>query len=92
MIEGRLVAMSVNLSTKSYQGGVLQIRKKKSHQVIAEIQNVGLGDAVLFRVSEELEHRVTSVQGGLAKVTFAGWFDASNDDFWSFRGNLKRSG
>jgi hypothetical protein len=69
--EGRLIAMSLNLSPRGYQGGLLQIREAKSHRMLAEIANTGLGDAILFLVSKAFEHRVNEVPNGEATIAFA---------------------
>ena len=68
-----LVAMSVNLSDDPYDGGVLAIRPKGSTESLAELHNTGPGDAILFRVHIDLEHRVSSVTAGV-KTALAGWF------------------
>ena len=73
-IDGRLVAMSINMAPRGYQGGLLQVRETKSHRMVAEITNIGPGDAILFRVSTDFEHLVTDVLTGEAKTAFAGWF------------------
>ena len=72
--QGRMVAMSVNLSARRYRGGALQIRCRKSQKIIAEIENPRAGDAVLFRLSDDLEHRLTPMRGGAPRTAFAGWF------------------
>ncbi len=72
----RLVAMSVNLSEEIYSGGVLQIRDVKTQKLVSEVANVGIGDAVVFRLSPDLQHRITSVTGQKPKTAFAGWFKA----------------
>lgn len=74
LASGRLVAMSLNLSTQKYVGGVLQIRKRGSADVLAEVENQGLGDAVLFQLRSDLEHRVTNLRGSAPRTAFAGWF------------------
>ncbi len=71
---GRLVGLSLNLSTEAYVGGVLQIRGAGSQAVLAEIDNRGFGDAVLFRISPSLEHQVTPVAGQAPRTVLAGWF------------------
>jgi hypothetical protein len=76
MIMGRMVAMSLNLGTEPYDGGTLQIRNATTQALLAEVPNAGPGDAVLFRLSHELEHRVTEVRGSVAKTAWAGWFRA----------------
>jgi coenzyme PQQ synthesis protein D (PqqD)/2-oxoglutarate-Fe(II)-dependent oxygenase superfamily protein len=69
----KLVAVSVNLSDAKYRGGTLQIREK-SCDVSEEVPNLGLGDAIIFRVAEHLEHRVTPVEGKIPKTALSGWF------------------
>jgi hypothetical protein len=70
----RLVAMSVNLTEGMFRGGVLQIREVRSGKITAEVANVGFGNAVLFGISDDLEHRVTGIEGDTPRVSFAGWF------------------
>lgn len=77
--DDRLVALSLNLSRDSYAGGVLQIRDRATRSLLAEVENQGLGDAVLFRIREDLEHRVTDVHGPHGRTAFAGWFRSSPD-------------
>lgn len=80
---GRLVGMSVNLSPSSYRGGVFLLRERASGRMLAEISNTGLGDAILFRISKQLEHCVSEVEGDVPKTAFAGWFQTSEKDFFS---------
>lgn len=84
--EGRMVGMSVNLSTRFYKGGILQIRNKKSKKALCEISNTGSGDAILFHLAPFLEHQVTDVEGHTSKTAFAGWFQA----FPKFQARLER--
>ena len=77
--ETRLVALSVNLSTEPYQGGVLSIREAATEQVLCEVTNSGFGDAILFRIDERLQHRVSDVEGTVAKTALAGWFESAPD-------------
>ena len=79
LVEDRTLALSINLSKKIYSGGILQIRNRHSKKIIHEIANTGFGDAVIFRLGEELQHRVTSVTGKVAKTAFAGWFRLKPD-------------
>ena len=69
----KLVAISVNLSDAKYRGGTLQIREK-SCDVSEAVPNLGLGDAIVFRVADRLEHRVTPVEGKVPKTALTGWF------------------
>lgn len=70
----RLITMSVNLSEGMFRGGVLQIREVSSEEIISEVANTGFGDAVLFRISESLLHRVTGIEGDMPRTSFTGWF------------------
>lgn len=79
MIEHRMVAMSINLSARIYAGGMLQMRERETQAVVSEVSNVGLGDAIVFRLSDDLEHRITDVEGTAAKTAFAGWFKSEPD-------------
>src|SRR5690242_4346939 len=69
----KLVTISVNLSDAKYRGGTLQIREK-SCDVSEAVPNLGLGDAIIFRVADHLEHRVTPVEGKVPKTALSGWF------------------
>jgi hypothetical protein len=75
----RLIGMSVNLSAAPYQGGVFEIRDLETQRPLASLPNVGIGDAILFRLSDALEHRVSEVSGTAPKTAFAGWFFADLD-------------
>ena len=77
--EDRLVAMSLNLSTEVYAGGTLQIRDSTSGRIISEAPNVGYGDSIVFRLSPQLQHRITEIEGTTRKTAFAGWFRAKPD-------------
>ena len=72
----RRVTMSVNLSEDHYEGGVTEIRYKGSTELLGAVHNTGPGDALLFRVSPEMQHRVTTVTGGV-KTAIAGWFGSA---------------
>jgi len=75
----RLIGLTVNLTNRPYQGGILQMREDRSGRICAEVANVVPGDAVLFRIAEGLAHRVTPVTGTVPRVTFAGWFHSEPD-------------
>ena len=77
MCQDRLVALSLNLSPVPFKGGVLQIRDRHTKRILNEVANTGLGDAVLFRISDGLQHRATAVEEGPARTVLAGWFCAT---------------
>ena len=75
----RLVALTINLNTERYQGGVLSIRETKTRRMLCQLTNSGFGDAILFRIDERLEHNVSDVKGTVAKIALAGWFESEPD-------------
>ena len=80
-VQERLVGLSVNLSEHPFEGGILQLRRRRSKSVIAEVDNPTAGDAVIFRISRDLEHHVTPVTTAAPRLVLAGWFRRS-PDFW----------
>jgi hypothetical protein len=76
-VEGRLFALSINLSPRPYQGGSLQIRRRGDNTPHIEIANTGTGDAILFDIADDLVHRVTDIEGTEPRIAFAGWFNAT---------------
>ena len=78
---GRLVGFSVNLGAP-FEGGEFQIRRKYDNRVVT-IANTGAGDAIVFAIGSEFEHRVRPVHGTTPKTAFAGWFVAAEADYWS---------
>jgi hypothetical protein len=80
---GRLIGMSVNLGERAYIGGTFRLRRNGVKTVISELPNTVSGDAILFRISEDLEHMVTPVEGTEAKTAYAGWFVSSGEGFFA---------
>ncbi len=76
MVGDRMAAMSINLSPRPHSGGLLLLRQRKPERVIAEIANTGFGDGVIFRLGDDLEHRITDVEGSVSRTVFAGWFQS----------------
>lgn len=74
LVGDRAVAMSLNLSTSVFRGGHFQIREEASGRMIHDVANVGMGDALLFRVARSLSHRNTDLEGEVVKTALAGWF------------------
>lgn len=77
----RRLAMSLNLSPNTFQGGELELRDKTSKQIYCKFANNGFGDAIIFRIGDNLEHRIAPVRGSLPKTAFAGWFRPSEAGF-----------
>jgi hypothetical protein len=75
----RLIGISVNLTDREFAGGRFELRRAGASGADWSLANVGPGDAVLFRIADTLEHRVTEVEGDVARVAFAGWFQSRPD-------------
>jgi hypothetical protein len=86
----RRIGMSINLGRDRYDGGIFQIRPRDSERAPAAIHNAGFGDAIVFRLRDDLEHRVTALEGRAAKTAFAGWFRSSPDYVAVLRGRDPR--
>jgi hypothetical protein len=86
--DNRLVALSVNVGIEPYLGGELQIRDVRSGEIVNCVRNADPGDAVLFRISPDLEHQVTPVEGSSPRTAFAGWFKSRP----SFRAVIEGAG
>ena len=69
----RLVGLTVNIGGR-YDGGVLQLRDRRTGHLLGAVANTGPGDAVMFRIARGVEHCVTPVTGMLPRLTMAGWF------------------
>jgi hypothetical protein len=70
----RLVGLSVNLSDDTFSGGSFQIRDKKSELMLKEITNTQVGDAFLFGIDPNLQHRLLPVSAGGNRTVGVGWF------------------
>ena len=70
--EGRRLALVVDLSTESYEGGEFQIRHKGGENLF-EHHYERAGSALIFEVNSTLEHRVLPLSAGGPRRVFAGW-------------------
>jgi hypothetical protein len=77
--DGRLLGFSVNLGDVPFEGGALELRERDTGRVTATVRNVGAGDAVAFRISPRVEHRVQGVTGDTPRTAFAGWFRGGDE-------------
>lgn len=68
----RLVALTVNLGEGVFEGGELEMREQGRR--LWRIANTGAGDAILFALGPELQHRIRPISGAVPKTAFAGWF------------------
>lgn len=70
----RLLTLSINLAAEPFAGGELEIRDAGTGHVLHRVANTGPGDGILFRIADDLQHRVREVTGHVSKVAIAGWF------------------
>ena len=73
-VHGRRLGVSVNLTETAFEGGTLQLRDAQTHAALGEIANTGEGDCVVFRLGDDIEHRVLPVTGTAPRIAYAGWF------------------
>jgi len=76
---GRLLGLSINLSSRPYQGGIFQLRDEDSGRLSCEVACHQPGDAHLFLISPTLQHRVTRLEGDASRTSAAGWFFSAPD-------------
>ena len=79
----REVGFSMNLSTDVFRGGTFELRDRRTLTPLAQVNNTGFGDALLFRISKDLQHRVTEVVDEAAKTACVGWFRATGKTFFA---------
>ena len=70
----RLVALTLNLSEETFDGGELEMRRDGDAQPLWRIANTGRGDALLFAIAGQLQHRIRPMAGRTPKTALAGWF------------------
>jgi hypothetical protein len=73
----RLIGMSVNLTEGEFRGGEFELRQADG--IAWRLANTGPGDAILFRIADGLQHRVAGIEGDVARIAFAGWFQSGAD-------------
>jgi hypothetical protein len=69
----RLLGFSLSLGPERCSGGIFQLRERQSKRIIREVCS-NPRDAHIFRISRELQHRVTPVVGDVPRTAASGWF------------------
>lgn len=72
--KAQTIGLSVNLSSDALDGGEFEIREAHSGEVLRVIEGSRFGDAHIFQISADHEHRVRPVRGNAARFSCAGWF------------------
>lgn len=72
----RRLAITVDLSPATYDGGGFEMRRKGEAAPFLTHKHTSPGSLLIFAISPGLEHRLTPVTGGGPRRVFAGWFTA----------------
>jgi len=70
----RVAALTIRLGHETYAGGAFEFRCKARPRQVIRHEHVRPGDALLFAVSGEFEHRVLPLRSGGPRSMFTGWF------------------
>lgn len=74
----RLLAMTLGLGTERYTGAQFQMREKDTQKITRELGQIEAGDAIIFKIDPQLEHRLAPMESGRRTVG-VGWFRAEPD-------------
>ncbi|WP_372790311.1 2OG-Fe(II) oxygenase [Paraconexibacter sp.] len=76
VIDGRVAALSINLSPEPFEGGETTVRDSATKEPLGTGGAAHLvpGDAVLLRIRPGIEHRVSEVTGHAAKTSYVCFF------------------
>lgn len=70
----RRLAITINLSERGYEGGVFELREKRTERLLATHHHLAPGTALIFDVDHDIEHRVLPVTSGGPRCVYTGWF------------------
>jgi hypothetical protein len=70
----RRLAITINLSEHGYEGGLFELREKRTERLLATHHHLEPGTALIFDVSHDIEHRVLPVTSGGPRCVYTGWF------------------
>lgn len=70
----RKLAVTINLGTEPYEGGLFEIRRKETHEPLFAHRHTELGTALIFQVAPDIQHRIHPITAGGPRRVFAGWF------------------
>jgi hypothetical protein len=68
------------------------LRERDSRRIVCEVGSGSPGDAHVFRISPQMQHRVTRVEGKVPRTTAAGWFLSAPDHRTVLRGLASSNG
>ncbi|GAA0307879.1 hypothetical protein GCM10009087_17370 [Sphingomonas oligophenolica] len=70
----RRLAVTINLSKQNYEGGLFELREKRTGKLLASHHHLEPGTALIFDVAYDIEHRVLPVTSGGPRCVYTGWF------------------
>jgi len=70
----RRLAITINLSEQHYEGGLFELREKRTGTLLASHRHLEPGTALIFDVAYDIEHRVLPVTSGGPRCVYTGWF------------------
>jgi hypothetical protein len=70
----RRLAITIDLSEQTYEGGLFELRLAKTKEVLLRFRHAMPGSALIFDVSPGLDHRVLPLTSGGPRRVYAGWF------------------
>ncbi|MEO8374513.1 MAG: 2OG-Fe(II) oxygenase [Sphingomonas bacterium] len=70
----RRLAITINLSEHRYEGGLFELREKRTEKLLAAHHHLEPGTALIFDVGYDIEHRVLPVTSGGPRCVYTGWF------------------
>lgn len=70
----RRLAITINLSEHGYEGGLFELREKRTERLLAAHHHSAPGTALIFDVRHDIEHRVLPVTSGGPRCVYTGWF------------------
>jgi 2-oxoglutarate-Fe(II)-dependent oxygenase superfamily protein len=71
---GRMLAVTINIGDAPYEGGVFEMRRRDTGEILFRHNHRKPGSALVFCVSKKLQHRVTPVSAGGPRTVFSGWY------------------
>jgi hypothetical protein len=75
----RRLAITINLTAVPYEGGLFEMRRKKTHEPLIAYRHTMPGTALIFHVASDIQHRVLPVTSGGPRRVFTGWFLAREE-------------
>jgi hypothetical protein len=70
---GRVADLIIDLATTPFEGGRFQMRDAHTEQIMNDVGQLTFGDALLIRISPDIEHHYTAITGSTPKTLFSGW-------------------